>query len=172
MKKFFILCVIVCACASVKAQLYVGGALSFWVSENGDVETTTVKFLPEVGYAISDKWAVGGVLGYTHTEVDDYDATKTYKFAPYARFSFYRTDLVRLFVDGGFSVYSSKVGKGDTNTTFSTGFEPGVALNLSKRVSLVTKFGFFGYREYSDDHDAFGLNLDGNTLTFGVYYSF
>jgi len=172
MKKIFVLCVIVCASVSVKAQLYLGGSLGFWLNENNSVETTTIKFLPEVGYSINDKWAVGGVLGYTHVEVDDKDASKTFKFAPYARFSFYGTDLVRLFVDGGISVYSSKVGKGDSETTFSTGFEPGVALDLSKRISLVTKFGFFGYREYSEDHNAFGLNLDGNTLTFGVYYSF
>lgn len=172
MKKLFLLFFVVCAATSVNAQLYVGGSLSAWINETKTTETTTIKFLPEVGFSISDRWSFGTVLGYTYKDVDDKITTKTFEFAPYARFSFYRTELVRLFVEGGFSFYSSKAGKADAETTYSVGLKPGIALDLSERISLVAKFGFFGYRQYAEDDDAYGFSIDGNGLSLGVFYMF
>jgi hypothetical protein len=171
MKKVILFFLIVCATTVVKAQVYVGGSLSSWFNETNSTETTTVRFLPEVGYSVSDRWAFGGVLGFTRKEVNDKTTTKTVEFSPYARFSFYRSELVHLFVEGGFTAYSSKVGSADAETTFSMGFRPGVSLDLSRNVSLVAKFGFLGYRDYGDE-DAYGFLLDGNGLSFGVFYSF
>lgn len=171
MKRIVLLLAVVCIAVSAKAQVYVGGTVGFWSQENGSIETTTVKFLPEAGYAFNDKWAVGAVLGYTITEVDDFE-TNTLKFAPYARFSFLRKDFIRLFVDGGMAYNSTKPEKQDRVNTFSIGLKPGVALDLSKNISLVAKFGFFGYEEYGDDSEGFGFDVNGNSLSFGLYYSF
>lgn len=172
MKKLFLLFFVVCVAISVNAQLYVGGSLSTWINETTTTETTTIKFLPEVGFSVSGRWAFGTVLGYTRKDVDSKVTTETFEFAPYARFSFYRTELVRLFVDGGFSFYSSEVGKADPEYTYSAGLQPGVALDLSEKVSLVAKFGFFGYRQYGEEEDAYGFSIDGNGLSLGVYYTF
>lgn len=172
MKKLLLLFVVVCATSSVKAQLYLGGSLSSWINETNSTETTTVKFLPEMGFSASNRWSFGTVFGFTYKDVNDKMTTKTFEFSPYARFSFYRTDLLRLFVEGGFSAYSSKVGKADSQSTFSMGLKPGVALDLSRRISLVAKFGFFGYREYGEDDDAYGFTIDGNGLSLGLFYSF
>lgn len=172
MKKILLMLIFVCVIASADAQVYIGGSVSVWVDENKKTETTTIEFLPEVGFLISDRWSLGTVLGYTQKEVDGANTNKTFEFAPYARFSYYRYDLVRLFVDASFSLYSSKAGKADRQTTFGVGLKPGVALDLSEKISLVAKFGFFGYRQYNDDHDAVGFNINGNNLSFGVFYTF
>jgi len=171
MKRILLLCVVACATFCVNAQVYVGGSVGFWSQETNSKESTTVKFLPEAGYSFNDKWAVGTVLGYVYSEIEDYE-TKSLTFAPYARFSFFQKDMIRLFVDGGFAFNSVKPDEGDRVNTFSTGFKPGIALDLSKNFSILAKFGFLGYQEYDDDSDGFGLDINGNSLTFGLYYSF
>ena len=50
--------------ASVKAQVYVGGTVGLW--HNDDLDATFFKLEPEVGYNLSEKWAVGGVLAFAH----------------------------------------------------------------------------------------------------------
>ncbi|MDR1223785.1 MAG: porin family protein [Tannerella sp.] len=177
MKKLLLLFFVICAAApAVNAQLYAGGSLSAWVKDINSEETATVTFLPEAGFAISDRWAFGTVLGYTHRYTrNDRDikvTTQTFEFAPYARFSFYRTERVRLFVDGGFSLYSNKAGEADRTNTFSAGLKPGIALNLSEKISLIAKVGFLGFDRFNEDDRAYGFTIDGNGLSLGAYYAF
>ena len=54
--------------ASVKAQVYVGGTVGLW--HNDDLDATFFKLEPEVGYNLSEKWAVGGVLAFAHGKAD------------------------------------------------------------------------------------------------------
>lgn len=55
--------------ASVKAQVYVGGTVGLW--HNDDLDATFFKLEPEVGYNLSEKWAVGGVLAFAHGKADE-----------------------------------------------------------------------------------------------------
>lgn len=79
--------------ASVKAQVYVGGTVGLW--HNDDLDATFFKLEPEVGYNLSEKWAVGGVLAFAHGKADEgkYNA---FALAPYARYSYYENKVVRL----------------------------------------------------------------------------
>jgi len=173
MKKIILLFVLVFVAASVDAQLYVGGAVSASIESNNDVEATTFKILPEAGYNISDKFAVGAVIGFSRSSYDGKSLGSTFQFAPYARFSFYRSDLVRLFVDGGFSVYSNKIEDSDVSiTNFDIGVKPGIALDLSEKISLVGKFGFIGFRHYDDDHNKIDMSIDAADISIGLFYSF
>ena len=158
--------------ASAGAQVYVGGSIATWLDNNNDVETRTLEFLPEVGFSINRMWSIGTVLGFSQKRVESTTTYETFEFSPYARLSYFRTDFVRLFVDGTISAYSSKYGSSDTQTTIGIGFKPGVALDFSKKVSFVAKFGFMGYRQYDEDHDALGIDLSGNNLSIGFYYTF
>jgi hypothetical protein len=171
MKKIILLFVLVFVAASVDAQLYVGGAVSASIESKNDVEATTFKILPEAGYNISDKFAVGAVIGFSRSSYDGKSLGSTFQFAPYARFSFYRSDLVRLFVDGGFSVYSNDIGD-ETITTFDIGVKPGIALDLSEKISIVGKFGFIGFRHYDDDHNKIDMSIDATDISIGLFYSF
>lgn len=60
-----------------------------------------------------------------------------------------------------------KIVSGGTKTTdLEVGFRPGVAVNVSERVSLIGKFGFLGYQ--------YGKTGSGNTAaktnSFGFYF--
>ena len=67
----------------------------------------------------------------------------------------------------------------------SVGFRPGVAVNLNDKVSFVAHVGFFGYTHLKirdgiangfaiEDMkvNSWNADVDGNNITFGVYYNF
>ena len=172
MKKALLLLVFACAMVSAGAQVYIGGAVSAWVEDDNGTSTGTVEFLPEIGFFVGQRWSIGGVIGYSQKLVDGTKTFNSYEFAPYARFTFYRNELVRLFMDGTVSLYSSQYGSSDRTETYSFGLKPGLSLDLSEKISLYAKFGFFGFRQYGDDRMGLGFNLNGNNLSLGMYYTF
>ena len=137
MKKLFVSCMIAfMAICSVGAQeVYPGGGFTVGSEDSEFV----FQISPEVGCHLTDQWAVGGEIGYTH-----YDDYNRFQFAPYARYTFYKTGIVGLFVDGTIGIAA---GDGDYR------FPVGIALRdflLRKRRNiylLLTKVGFLGYSD-------------------------
>lgn len=181
MKKILLSMVVALVAMTASAQMYVGGELGFWRNWQNGANNTTVSVLPEVGYGLTDNIALGVTLGYTY----NYNAgtkVNAFKVAPYARYTFLKLDNVNLFLDGGFGFasYKAKVGgvSGDAQNAWEVGVKPGVAVNLTEKVSFVAHVGFLGYRT-SDDavseavfgKNGLGFNLD-NALTFGLYWNF
>ena len=161
MKKIFMTLVAVCFAATMNAQVYVGGSLGFnaWSSQEnaGDRSETTFKIMPEIGYNINDSWAIGTV----------------FTVAPYARYTFAKCGKVNFFVDGGLDFTTAK--DADWNE-FAVGLKPGLSVALSDKVSFVSHIGFLGYDVFNPEGDKnniskFGLDLDGNNLTFGLYFN-
>lgn len=162
------------AALSVKAQVYVGGTTSLW--HDDDADETFYAIAPEVGYNLNKQWTVGAAFGFARRSWDSDNASlyrKTAFFAPYVRYSFYENKALRLFVDGTIGLSSTKVKHHDSEGGFEFGFRPGIAINLNKNFSLVTKCGFLGYRDdYAFGRDGYGFSLSGDDLMFGVYYTF
>ena len=116
MKKLFVSCMIAfMAICSVGAQeVYIGGGFTVGSEDSEFV----FQISPEVGCHLTDQWAVGGEIGYTH-----YDDYNRFQFAPYARYTFYKTGIVGLFVDGTIGIAA-----GDGDTGFRLGLRPGLSL--------------------------------------------
>lgn len=168
MKKGLILLFAIMATLTVNAQLYVGGSVGF-ASEKikGEDSETTFKIMPEIGYNFSDNWAVGATLGYQKNEY------KTFQIAPYVRYTFLKSDLLNLFVDGQFSYINMKedVDGAESMSGFGIAVKPGLAVNVSKNISLVAKYGLLGYQKV-EDYSTFGLDIDASKLEFGFIYNF
>ena len=65
MKKIVLFLFVAIATLSVKAQdLYMGGTVGLW--RNDDVNTTSFKLAPEIGYNLSEQWALGVELQFNH----------------------------------------------------------------------------------------------------------
>jgi len=191
MKKFFIsLAATIFMTVAANAQVYVGGTVGFSTSggENSDDETS-FSILPEIGYNINDKFAVGAIIGYEKgsaslLNIDSNSSVEVFEFSPYARYTFMRSKYVNLFVDMGVDIVSGSIEYPDLYyqneydiTAYSIGVKPGIAVNLNEHFSLVGKIGYLGYTELNPEGDnnnyhSFGLNLNGNNITFGVYYTF
>lgn len=179
MKKIVLLMFLVGAALTVNAQVYVGGSLGFW--NNDDHDFTNFTIAPEIGYNFSEKWAVGAEIAYIHQKIGKGKANG-FEIAPYARFNYLKTGMLRLFVDGGFAYMSIKPKGLDSFDGFEIGLKPGLALDVTDNISLVTKFGFLGYRDdYGLDMEdgvaaptsnGFGLGILGENLTFGIQVKF
>lgn len=184
MKKIMMIAAMMVATMSASAQVYVGGGVGFQTTSQGDVTNTTIKLMPEIGYNLDENWAVGVALGYGHSKnsvetngVEVSVKTNVFSINPYARYTFAKFDKVNLFVDGGVEYVHTKSGD-DKNNQFAIGLKPGVAVNLNDKLSFVTHVGFLGYKYDKDDYEGakaantFGLDIDGSSLTFALYYNF
>ena len=181
MKKIMMTLAAALVAVSMSAQVFVGGEIGIASQKNfGDAETT-YKFIPEVGYNLNDEWAVGVKIGYQKGIADNdgsanmlneefgYNLNEKFTVSPYARYTFINSNLLNVFVDGGLDFASVK---DDDDNYFNIGLRPGVALKLNDNLSFVSHFGFIGYKSHGSDHNKVGLDLNGNELTFGLYYNF
>ena len=168
------------AAMSMNAQLYVGGSFAFeaWSSQKkaGDKSETVFKLMPEIGYNLTDEWAIGTVIGYQSDKFNGVNgiSESAFTIAPYARYTFTKLGKVNLFVDGGVGFTSAS--KADW-TELQIGFLPGLAVNLTDNLSFVSHIGFIGYDLVNPDGDdnnisKLGLSLDGTDISFGLYYTF
>ncbi len=188
MKKILMTMAAAMMAVTMNAQMYVGGSLGFtsMTPEVGDGETS-FKILPEFGVQFDENWGVGVTVGYTSNKMQGINlqsalngycnskgSESAFIFAPYARYTALKFKSVNIFFDGGFDYVQGSDAK---FTAFGVGIKPGVAVNLNEQLSFVTHFGFLGYESLNPDGDnnnrsAFGLDLNGNNLTFGLYYNF
>lgn len=181
MKKILMTLVIALSAITANAQWYLGGSVGVASVKNGNADAETVyKFVPEFGYTINDDWAVGVAVGYqkgacslVNGSFGQNTDTELLQINPYARYTVVKSKYVNVFIDGGVALGSYK----DWGTEFQLGLKPGVALNLNEKLSFVTHFGFVGFDSFSpkgegDTSNMIGVDLDGNNLTFGLYYNF
>lgn len=176
MKKILMTLAVALVTVSASAQVYVGGSVGLGSTKiAGGDSKTTYKILPEIGYNLNGNWAVGTVVGFGKGNPTELESVGTEYFAvqPYVRYTFVQSKLVNVFIDGGLGFTDYK----DAGTEWSVGLKPGLAVNLNRSLSFVTHIGFFGWNSYNPDGDgrnssAWGVNLDGNNITFGLYYNF
>ena len=133
MKRILVAVLLLTGMSAMQAQeskFYVGGTLGFTWSkmktDDGSQSGASVKVMPEVGYNLSDKWAVGLSLGYSHGYAAfggiDFNDLKSianavastaadvandgpaklnsFRFAPYARYNFWQTGKLKFFLEG------------------------------------------------------------------------
>lgn len=148
MKKIVLSVIVALIAITANAQVYVGGTFGVGSdkveTEGTEVKNTTFKILPEVGYELNEDWSVGTVVGYEYNKSGDVK-TNTFTIAPYARYFFLNSDVVRLFADGGFGFSTSKTKGNDALNSWNIGIKPGIAIKLSDHFCLVAKYGFLGY---------------------------
>lgn len=169
MKKMFLMAAMAVASLTANAQVWVGGALGYDY-DDGYANANTITISPEVGYNLSDKWAIALDIDFS-VNFGDGNTTTKFALAPYARYTFAKTGVASFFVDGGLNVGTEKMKGAPSQTTWGIGFKPGVSIALSEKLSLVTKIGVLGYQHYDGGRNQFGLGVDNQLVVFGAYYS-
>lgn len=197
MKKLMMAAALAVASLGASAQVYVGGGLSvhsydnkyttFNVDDEGvDVkEKSSVKFLPEVGYWLNDKMAIGVQFGISTDSYDSeyIDGSSTFSIQPYFRYKFFQSGNFSFFGDGTIGYATSSLSyKGDGDdpklNTWAIGVRPGISYAISDHFSLVSTIGWLGYTSSKYDYEGakaatdFGLDLSGESITFSLYYNF
>ena len=137
MKKLLLSAVMAIMTLGASAQSwYSGGQLTFGrtTESASGVKSTQVTVLPEIGYNMTDNFAVGAVLGVSYRKAGDAEKT-VFKVNPYARYTYLKTERVDLFIDGGVDFGIGRA-HGHTAVEYGIGLRPGVALNLNEKFSL------------------------------------
>lgn len=180
MKKIMLSLVLTLTSMVASAQVWLGGSLGVNIidpvtyDKSGTI--TSITFSPEIGYSFNDKWAIGFAFNEVFMSQDG-ESANSFSFEPYGRFTFAQSGIASFFVEGGLGIGSTKMDS-DGNILnkscmeFYVGVRPGVKINLSEKVGLVAKLGFLGYEHVENYYDAFGLSVNNNTLSFGMYYNF
>ena len=186
MKKFFITAFVALTVMAANAQSWVGGSFGInFTTPKGGKTVTSLSISPEYGYNFNDKWAIGIALEDEVSFVGDYDVNIA-TLEPFARYTFAKAGIASFFVDGGigfgceYTNYEGEMVDDDYAWGLSIGFKPGVKLSITDNLSLVAKLGFFGYKKFeaadgyqeASSYDSFGLGIDGDALSFGMYWSF
>ncbi len=197
MKKILLTALVAVASLAANAQVWVGGEVGFNATKtslDGDKLGSAAYFnlLPEIGYSINDKFDVAVTIGISHKNGNgDYYAgsanfdnmagnlqdinRNAFILNPYVRYKFAKTGDFTFFVDGGFSYTMIHVsGDDDNGNQWALGFKPGIAYNLTDKVSLVAHVGDLGYAFYKKGDvksNAFDMGIS-NNISFGAYVSF
>ena len=172
MKKVLMTLFVLFAVVTAYAQeMYVGGGIGLW--RDTDAERTSFSISPDFGYELNGKWAVGGQL-ILDVAGGEGPSTTAFAIAPYARFSYYENDIVRLFLDMGFGVSINKQKHTDADAGFELGVKPGIAVKLNENFSFVSKVGFAGFRQdyRGTSNSGFGVYADGEAISIGIEYAF
>lgn len=182
MKKILLTMAVAFVAVAANAQVYLGGSFGIASSKIGDGDNvTTYKVLPEIGYNINDDWAIGTVVGWGKGNPVSIEGESNNYFTvqPYVRYTFVKSKYVNVFVDGGFGYFHENHATGGASVNaWQVGLKPGVAVNLSSKLSFVAHVGFAGWEtakadvDGAESSDAWGIDVDGNNLTFGLYYNF
>jgi len=142
--------------------------------KDGDKSTLVLGLAPEFGYFISDRFAVGLGAGFNYIsnkeEGHDSNNAIVWGVNPYARFYPVKIDRFGLYLQLGLNYLSMKPEGEDAQYMFSVGLTPGISYYVSERVAIHAVFGFLGYSHYGESQDAFGFNLDGTTIMFGLTF--
>lgn len=189
MKKLMLVAAMMVAAISASAQVYVGGGINFNSHDPGEGDNkTTIGILPEIGYKLDDKLSVGIGLGYNHSKEGSVKSSN-WKIAPYARYTFVKWNNVSLFGEAEFAyghkenTTSTEIGEGNSidvtkkTNNWSLGVRPGVAIDVTKNLTFLTKIGWFGYESSKADADGakavsdFDLKVSGENIQFSLLYN-
>ena len=111
MKRFLLMLVVAFTAMAASAQIYVGGELGFWHDDDA-VPENVFTLAPGVGYELNENWAVGGNLMLSFQK----DVKNVYGIEPYARWSYFKNGMVRLFLDMGVGIGITDPEVGDNKT--------------------------------------------------------
>ncbi|MDR3287394.1 MAG: porin family protein [Prevotellaceae bacterium] len=169
----FIMAIIVSANAQ-EHKWFIGGAVGFDSKKHEDMKTKTFLIAPEIGYNLSNHFAIATSLKYAHINMKS-SAVKGningFEISPYIRYTFLKKGIVSAFVDA-----NADFGLGDIDG-FAAGLKPGVSVSVTERFNVVAHVGFLGYNDGKgvgsyQDGKGFIFDLSGYQTSFGFYYSF
>lgn len=204
MKKFSIISILVLTCSAQvlaqtkKGSYAVGGSSSFVLTSNPSANNylrTTFSIQPEFGKFVSEKWLIGGSIGYVFDRLNNksfnfenttkqnrfgasFEATRFYPLTE----KFYFTMAYGIGADYTTSRTESFDGTNTVDISSSSiapsiGASPGLAYFINEKWMVFTRLGSLSYRgSFASNSDAaihtLGYSFQGNSFGLGAKYVF
>jgi hypothetical protein len=156
-------------------KFWIGGTVGYSSTKLPDIHDASETFtlLPEFGYNLSDRWAVGIRFGLNQADLNTDNTTtdfQEFSVAPFARYTLLNWKAFSIFADGGIGysdytgdMYANNGRLGDEHISEVGLFiNPGFSLCLSNRFALIGRMNLFAV-----DYTQSSLGADGDkTKTF------
>ncbi len=177
MKKLFtllVICFIANFSLSAQYKYFVGGQLGFHSNKN----ESYFGIKPNVGYILNDHMILVGEVGISST-TDKSLATdvksSTFDLGVALRYGWKAGDNAFVFLAPGVQISNGK-DDGVKSSKYGVNIRPGVSYQLAPRWSMTAHYGSLGYDSEKQGSSkavgTFGLDLDMNTLLFGLNFHF
>jgi hypothetical protein len=175
-------------CASLNAQVFVGGTISTDMHRYKQKGTAaspltsdfSFTFAPDVGKFFSDKFAAGVALDFEYTlhkvksDPEFIQRSSEYGIVPFVRYYALRWNKFAIYGQGllsfGYSIQSTENNKikttGEQSLKFSIYAFPGLSYDISDKLSLETGLSFMSFG-YSYNHTKLS-GLTTNQNSFGL----
>lgn len=139
---------------------------------NKTASASNFSLSPEVGYELNENLSIGAALSFSTSgmKIKDTDYKEndfSWGIAPYARYTFLRNGIFSCFVDGGLSLVGGK----DRDLSFGIYAEPGVALEVTENISIISHLGNLGLY-FVGENTNFGLSAHTTIASVGIHYIF
>ena len=179
------------AILTASAQVWIGGEM-YYKSNSAtlsDIEVNSNKsvgIMPEVGYRMSDKWAVALRLEYSHADngtINLEQQTLTgnvnqFSIRPFVRYTLYKTGQLGFHLDGGPGYSMLNISGYSSFNTIDVALGPALTYDLNHHWSLTAHLGKVRYAHLWTDFrndklksNSFDVEILGS-LSFGLTYSF
>jgi opacity protein-like surface antigen len=149
----------------------------------------SIGIIPQIGYAINDDLVLGLGTGFTYSEGESENESRTdefegysYTIAPYIKKYFSLTETFALDIQGELSYsYSEQEGLLDLSSDrFFIGLRPAVNYKINRNLALRAQIGSLGYSLLENkvrgqeifSRNNFGLSLNAEDVNFGLTYFF
>ena len=172
MKKALLAVVFAMGAMVGSAQVYIGGSLDLDLTGNKTASASNFSLSPEVGYELNENLSIGAVVSFSTSSMKIKDTNYkdnafSWGIAPYARYTFLRSGIFSCFVDGGLSL----AGGEDRDPSFGIYAEPGVAVEVTENISIVSHLGNLGLY-FAGENTNFGLSAHTTIGSIGIHYIF
>ena len=172
--------------AQEKGRLWIGGSIGVSSGDTNAMDmdndrrtsqkSNSYSIQPELGYAFSDRWAVGIRLGigqgkttYSQDDNERKDKSTTFGVAPFVRYTCFNRKRLDIFVDGGlaynrdrrkYEQYNPRIHY--TSNSFGIFMQPGFSFRLSPCISLTGRLDFLNvyYKKTETNNKPSGNSSD------------
>ncbi len=178
-------------CININAQLFVGGNFSVNASggsfDNGTTKTDkpssfAFDLSPQIGYFLSDTIAVGFGLDFTYNKSkfpgnpETISRSSSIGFIPFIRYYAIKLNKFSIYGQGNiglsFSRSSTKEGStttdGPKTTSLSINIFPGLAYDLTDKLSLETSLNFLNFGYYNSTTKEGSIKNHSSSFNFGA----
>lgn len=168
MKNALCLLLLVAFASSLDAQIQKGSVLLGGmvginnVNEDGS-SGTVINVSPQVGFFLSNRFALGASLDFTFQTGDAVDEVVSLALLPFARFYFNDSGMSRFFAQLDVGTQIEDFDEIEGTPPFAAGLGIGADFFLNDNVAIEA---LIGYRRVQDFEADFGVNVIG--LNFGV----
>lgn len=152
---------------TVSAQISIGGRVGYGNDRTDDGQLHRITVMPDVGYALTERWSIGLLAGYEASLGSSHDSHGVL-LAPYVSYTWLNSGRVALFTDGGMGWAMG------SDEGFEAGLTPGISVALTGCFSMELSLGFVGYRQgcFNGGNRGWHFELLTTDLQVGVEYNF